>query len=44
MHKYLARFPFDLWTMLASAAHESHRSINAELIWRLRRSFDGYRR
>lgn len=44
MHKYLARFPNDLWQRLCDAAKENHRSVNAELLWRLTRSFDGYRR
>jgi hypothetical protein len=44
MHKYLARFPLDLWAMLMAAAHENDRSVNGEIIQRLRRSFEGYRR
>jgi hypothetical protein len=45
MHKYLARFPLDLWAMLCSAASENSRSVNAEIIQRLRRSFEPvYRR
>jgi hypothetical protein len=38
------RPPADLWALLRQAAKENERSINAEIIWRLRRSFDGYRR
>jgi hypothetical protein len=44
-HKYLARFPLDLWAMLCSAASENSRSVNGEIIQRLRRSFEPvYRR
>lgn len=44
MHKYLARLPTDLWLMLCEAKQQSGRSVNAEIIWRLRRSFESYRR
>ena len=43
MHKYLARFPNDLWQRLCEAAEADGRSVNAQLIWIVRRSLDGWR-
>jgi hypothetical protein len=43
MHKYLARFPTDLWQRLCEAARVEGRSVNAQLIWIVRRSLEGYR-
>jgi predicted HicB family RNase H-like nuclease len=44
MHKYLLRLPLSLWESLRAAAAQSQRSVNAEIIWRLQRSLDEYRR
>ena len=38
------RLPDDLKEALREAAKENQRSLNAEIIWRLRQSIDGYRR
>jgi predicted HicB family RNase H-like nuclease len=43
-HTFNLRLPLDLWTMLCAAASENSRSVNGEIIQRLRRSFEGYRR
>jgi predicted HicB family RNase H-like nuclease len=38
------RLPRDLRQQVVEAAHANSHSINAEIIHRLRRSFEGYRR
>lgn len=42
MHKYLARFPLPLWTLLCEAAKQNHRSVNQEIVYRLRSTFETY--
>lgn len=37
------RFPDELYGALKTMATENERSLNAEIIWRLRRSLQGYR-
>jgi predicted transcriptional regulator len=37
------RLPDDLRRRLDEAVKESGRSLNAEIVWRLRRSFDGWK-
>jgi len=37
------RLPVELHERVKAAARESGRSVNAEIVWRLRRSFDGWR-
>ena len=37
------RPPAPLKERLVQAAKENNRSLNAEIIWRLRRSLDGYK-
>jgi hypothetical protein len=41
--KFNLRLPADLMATLRRCAADNGRSINAEIIWRLRRSLDGYR-
>lgn len=38
------RLPADLRAQLDEAAKENDRSLNAEIVRRLRKSFEGYRR
>lgn len=37
------RLPADLRAALERCARENERSLNAEIVWRLRRSVEGYR-
>lgn len=43
-HKLLLRLPLSLWGLLRECARENHRSVNAEIVYRLRRSVEGYQR
>jgi predicted HicB family RNase H-like nuclease len=40
----MVRLPSDLHAKVKACAKENDRSLNAEIIQRLRRSFEGYRR
>ena len=42
MHKFLLRLPDEVWTQLRKCAKENERSVNGEIVWRLRRSFTAY--
>ena len=43
-HKVLLRMPTDLWAQIAALAVENRRSINSEIVWRLKKSVEGYSR
>lgn len=43
MHPFLLRLPPGLWEQLRLAARENHRSIQQEILYRLRLSLEGYR-
>jgi hypothetical protein len=36
VHKYALRVPDELWVELEAAAKANHRSVNQEIVWRLR--------
>jgi predicted HicB family RNase H-like nuclease len=42
--KYLLRLPPDLHVLLKATAKENGRSLNSEIVYRLRSSLGGYRR
>jgi predicted HicB family RNase H-like nuclease len=44
MGAFNLRMPLEVKLALQRAAKENGRSLNAEIVWRLLRSLDGYRR
>jgi hypothetical protein len=43
-HHFALRVPVELWPLIRDAAKENGRSVNAEIVYRLRQSLTGYRR
>jgi len=43
-HRFLLRIPEDLWRDIQAQAAKNGRSVNSEIVWRLRKAIQGYSR